>query len=279
MGLNKELIGKEYVQKPFTVTAEQATKYAEATNDDNPRYRGDDMVCPPMFGVAWELLGMSAPLFDPKMNCDFARLVHGEHDMTYRRLVKPGEKITVKTIVKEILEKSSGEVLVVDLISTDDQNEIVTSTVSSYFIRGKSGGGKKEAKPQAKKEAPADPGAPAFEHQEVVAEDQSLRYADASGDHNPIHKDEDFAKSVGLPGRILHGLASMAFNQKAAVNNLCGGDPAKLKRLKVRFAAPVLMGDTLTISAWKIEPGRYTLVTKNQQGKVVIKDTEAYVDE
>ena len=60
------------------------------------------------------------------------------------------------------------------------------------------------------------------------------RYAEASGDPNPIHIDEDFAKKVGLPGCILHGLYSMAQVAKAHTD-AAGGDPRALKRLEVQF--------------------------------------------
>ena len=61
------------------------------------------------------------------------------------------------------------------------------------------------------------------------------RYAGASGDFNPIHIDEDFAKSVGLPSNILHGLYSMGVVAKAAGQGLAGGDPRALKKLTVQF--------------------------------------------
>ena len=61
----------------------------------------------------------------------------------------------------------------------------------------------------------------------------TVRYAGASGDYNPIHIDEDFAKQVGLPGRILHGLWSMA--QVARAQTEAAGGPDKLKRLSVQF--------------------------------------------
>jgi acyl dehydratase len=60
------------------------------------------------------------------------------------------------------------------------------------------------------------------------------RYAGASGDFNPIHIDVDFAKSVGLPQNILHGLYSMAQVARACTN-AAGGDPRALKRLSVQF--------------------------------------------
>jgi acyl dehydratase len=60
------------------------------------------------------------------------------------------------------------------------------------------------------------------------------RYAEASGDPNPIHTDPEFAKSVGLPGVILHGLYSMAQVARAHTD-AAGGDPRALKRLSVQF--------------------------------------------
>jgi acyl dehydratase len=61
----------------------------------------------------------------------------------------------------------------------------------------------------------------------------TVRYAGASGDFNPIHIDEDFAKQVGLPGRILHGLWTMA--QVARAQTEAAGGPQALARLAVQF--------------------------------------------
>ena len=61
----------------------------------------------------------------------------------------------------------------------------------------------------------------------------TVRYAGASGDFNPIHIDDEFARSVGLPGRILHGLWSMA--QVARAQTEAAGGPEKLRRLAVQF--------------------------------------------
>ncbi len=61
----------------------------------------------------------------------------------------------------------------------------------------------------------------------------TVRYAGASGDFNPIHVDEEFARSVGLPGRILHGLWTMA--QVARAQTEAAGGPERLRRLSVQF--------------------------------------------
>jgi acyl dehydratase len=61
----------------------------------------------------------------------------------------------------------------------------------------------------------------------------TVRYAGASGDFNPIHIDEEFAQQVGLPGRILHGLWTMA--QVARAQTEAAGGPQALQRLQVQF--------------------------------------------
>jgi 3-hydroxybutyryl-CoA dehydratase len=60
------------------------------------------------------------------------------------------------------------------------------------------------------------------------------RYAGASGDFNPIHIDPEFARAVGLPNTILHGLYMMGLVARAATD-AAGGDPRSLKRLSVQF--------------------------------------------
>ena len=72
-----------------------------------------------------------------------------------------------------------------------------------------------------------------------------VRYAGASGDFNPIHWNQEWATSVGLPGVIAHGMFSMAVAGRAI--SAYAGDPAAIKRLRVRFSAMIRPGQTLTI--------------------------------
>lgn len=77
----------------------------------------------------------------------------------------------------------------------------------------------------------------------VVTRDDVKAYADASGDQNPLHQDDAFARAVGFPGVIAHGMFTMAHLASCLVDWL--GDPAALKRLRVQFRAPVFLGDTI----------------------------------
>ena len=74
----------------------------------------------------------------------------------------------------------------------------------------------------------------------------TVRYAGASGDFNPIHIDEEFATSVGLPGRILHGLWTMA--QVARAHTDAAGGPDKLRSLGVQFRGMGRMGEEIVVT-------------------------------
>jgi len=74
----------------------------------------------------------------------------------------------------------------------------------------------------------------------------TIRYAGASGDFNPIHIDEDFAREVGLPGRILHGLWTMAQVARAASD--AAGGPESLRALSAQFRGMGAIGEEITVS-------------------------------
>jgi acyl dehydratase len=94
------------------------------------------------------------------------------------------------------------------------------------------------------------------------------RYAGASGDFNPIHIDDEFAKSVGLPSNILHGLYSMGLVAKAAAQGLGEGDPRSLKKLTVQFRGMGLPEQEIVVtgSVKEVEGDRVTVDLEAAQG-------------
>ena len=104
----------------------------------------------------------------------------------------------------------------------------------------------------------------------------TVRYAGASGDFNPIHIDEEFAKSVGLPGRILHGLWSMA--QVARAQTEAAGGPQSLRRLKVQFRGMGMPEQELVVRSTVREvDGEEVLVdtVAEQADNAIIRNAEA----
>ena len=107
----------------------------------------------------------------------------------------------------------------------------------------------------------------------------TLRYAGASGDFNPIHVDEEFAQQVGLPGRILHGLYSMAQVARAA-SAASGGGPESLRSLKVQFRGMGAPEHELIVTGTvsKVADGIATLeLLCTQEGKAIIRGAVAEV--
>jgi acyl dehydratase len=106
------------------------------------------------------------------------------------------------------------------------------------------------------------------------------RYAGASGDFNPIHIDPEFAKQVGLPGNILHGLYSMA--QVARANTAAaGGDPRMLKRLAVQFRGMGFPEQEITVSGTvsEVRDGRLVIDTvAEQSGNQIIRNAQAELE-
>ena len=74
----------------------------------------------------------------------------------------------------------------------------------------------------------------------------TIRYAGASGDFNAIHVDEEFAKRVGLPGLVLHGMWTMA--QVARAHTEAAGGPEKLRRLSVQFRGAGRLGEEIVVT-------------------------------
>jgi acyl dehydratase len=105
------------------------------------------------------------------------------------------------------------------------------------------------------------------------------RYAGASGDFNPIHIDEDFARAVGLPGRILHGLWTMA--QVARAETEAAGGPVHLRRLSVQFRGMGVPEQEIVVSGIVRESdgGRVLVDTVAEQaGKQIIRNAEAELE-
>jgi acyl dehydratase len=104
------------------------------------------------------------------------------------------------------------------------------------------------------------------------------RYAGASGDFNPIHIDAEFAKAVGLPSNILHGLYSMGLVARANAAGLAGGDPRALKRLSVQFRGMGLPEQEIVVSGevTAVDGDRVTVATEAFQGENgIVRNAEA----
>ncbi len=272
MPLNTALVGKEYDADTYEVNAEAIEKYARATNDLNERYiGGDDVVASPVFPIVPAFQFLMKAGMDPELEADLMRLVHGEEEHVLHKPIRPGDVLTLKPVIESIEQKDTGETFTVKVTETNQDGELVAEVRATSFIRGsgskKPGGGSTEDR--ARREI-------VHEHAFKVDEDQTFRYAEASGDPNPIHTDENIAKMAGFPGIIIHGMCTMAMAVKGAVDGLAGGDPTRVRRVKVRMSKPVFPGQELTTKFWKEGTGDGTTIygfeTYNPDGAAALKN-------
>lgn len=251
MAVDIAQLGKTSDPFDFVVEADRTKAYAAATNDPNPLYQSGDYA-PPVFGVVpvFDAMGAASANLIPSDYVFF--IVHGEQDMHFHQPIRPG--VTLRTTVTPYSVRVGGSgtrvAMKTDSVDAATGDPVVTQYFT-IFVRtmndGESGGPEKPGHdfPEAARNSPV--GDPFVIH---VDDDQTFRYRDASGDQMPIHVDEQFAKNVGLPGIIAHGLCTMAMTSQAVIQRTCGGDPSKLKRLAVRFASNVFPGNDVEVQVF-----------------------------
>ena len=234
MSFDLDAIGRPGEPHRYDVTEEALRAYAQATGGGTAG---------PVFAIvpAWETI----PAASRSVASDHARrrIVHAAQDIHLHAPIEAGMSLVTTATPIGIFARRSGAALVIRAETRDDGRVVAEQYVTELFRGLEAGEDRGEPAPEVPAGArEGEPHEAAFE----VAADQAERYAEASGDHNPIHLDEEAARAVGLPGRILHGLCTMALAGRA-VEQVAGREPT---RLAVRFSAPVALGATVTTRVW-----------------------------
>jgi acyl dehydratase len=271
-----ENIGKWGEPSEFEVTRERIVAYAEATNDEHPAHRAGDLA-PPVFPVVGALIEVIGPALFTVVPPEIAMtVVHGEQDFRYHQPIVPGMKLTTRAATVGVRGTRSGVVVLGKGETQTTSGEPVVDQYMAAFYRGAQldvDEGERLPDHSFPDELRATEPAARVSH--GYDPDQTQRYSKASGDPMPIHLDEDFAKSVGLPGIIVHGMCTMAFCGRAVVGQYCADDPTRLKRFAARFSKIVQPSETVTTSLYG--EGTIHFETTSDNGNTAIKDGLAEV--
>ncbi|MGV9820388.1 MaoC/PaaZ C-terminal domain-containing protein [Nocardia xishanensis] len=242
-------------EERFAVTAERIAEYAAATNDPIAAHRAGE-VASPVFGIVPVFEAMMMPVIDVAPMDIFGRVVHGEQDFHFHRAIRPGDRLVTRAKAVGYASKSNGSTITILIECRDEDGELVNEQYLTAFFRnidaGKTVGQAAPAHKFDESLRATEPFAVVAQH---VDDDQTFRYAPASGDPVPLHLDEQVAKDAGLPGIIAHGLCTMAFASWAVLTEAAGSDVHRLRRFAVRFAKMVFPGDDLETRIWKVGAG------------------------
>jgi acyl dehydratase len=255
-----DAIGRWGEDHRYDVTREAIDAYAEAT---------DDVPGGPVFAVV-PVREAIAPASRSVAADDVRRyVVHYEQDLVLHRPIKAGMSLVSRAMPVALLPRPNGASLVIRTETRAQDGELVNEQYVTEFFRGvEASQGVGERAPDHRLDADGEPMAAVTYR---IAPDQTIRYAAASGDDFAIHLDDGFARQVGLPGRIVHGLCTLAFAGRAVLEATDVQDARAVKRIAARFSAPLFPGEAVKTRVWRLEGG-FGFESVNEQGTAVLKD-------
>ena len=222
----------------------------------------DDLRPHPLYVAKVLIPGSAQILVSPALQTRVDRIVHAGLELSFRGPVRLGHALTCHARLDSVEDKGSGRLIAIGVRICDDEATICEG-VTRYFERGEKRGGRSEA-------------AEGLSGGEVrvipTHPDQSLRYAEGSGDRFPIHTDDAFARRVGLPGKIMHGMCTLALSVEGAVD-----DAHALRALSCRFANILLPGEAITLQRCVSDTG-CRFEARRPDGQVVIRDGVCVVE-
>ncbi|XP_067885997.1 peroxisomal multifunctional enzyme type 2 isoform X1 [Heterodontus francisci] len=259
VGVNlAEAVGKKMPVTEYTYTNLQPILYAlgigMTTKDPNHLKflfeRNEEFSCLPTFGVIPAQASMNGTLaLVPGLNIDFTKVLHGEQYLELYKLLPTSGTLKSEGTIADILDKGSGAVILLD-VHTYNERDLVCYNQFSIFVVGAGGFGGKRTSDKVKVMMNPPNRPPDAMMSDVTSVDQAALYR-LNGDWNPLHIDPNFAAFGGFKKPILHGLCSMGFAARHVLKQYANNDVTKFKAIKVRFAKPVIPGQTIETEMWK----------------------------
>jgi len=283
MKISSGLVGAQIKPLKTVVEKRLSTNYAAAIGETNPLYfddlNHDLLVAHPLFPVtlSWEINSNLDKYIDYPIEKELIqRLVHQTEYMEINRLLKVEEEIIIKGEIVAVLPHNSGTRIVVRFDYLDEGEELVLREYTGGLIFGLTcadqGKGKDDIPVIAKIEL-EEGKEPVWEKEISVDRNLTYIYDGCANISSPIHTSPKFANSLGLPGIILHGTATLAIAVKELTvhYNL---DPQQIKAVAAKFTGMVIPGNSITLWVLKMEEAdgmkRIDFEVLNDKGEAVI---------
>ena len=228
--------------------------YAASIGSSDPCYldtrRDGGVLGHPVFPVCLEwpsVLAMGRQLAEAGLtSAEAARAVHHTHDLTIHRLARPGDRLSTTARLLSVDAWPSGTLTRLELITVDESDQPVATTVMGTLYRGTAVEGMPEPS-QVRDPVPGGGSSGAVGEHQIsrlayrvpIAANAAHVYTECARIWNPIHTDPRTAERAGLPGIILHGTATLAIAVSGVVSQEASGQPQRIRRITARFVGMV----------------------------------------
>jgi acyl dehydratase len=275
--MDSSLVPLDEPAGPFSAYCDpdEIVAFALAINDPNPLYL-DGRATPPTYAVApvFPAFRGVGPI-PPQATAGSTGGVHGTHDLYIHRPIAPGMRLHTTSERCSVVTSSAGMNIVTKLVSRDEAGTVFVEQYWSSLMRGPVSGGDRGA-------AMPDHSFPEEARKDLVGSlklattrDQTFRYAGASGDRAPMHVNDEVATGLGFPGKFNQGLCTLGVTSRALSELAAAGDPRRIRRVAVRFAAPSFPGDDIEVSVFALGangPGQHAFAFEAASaGRVVLR--------
>lgn len=286
MELNTRFVGTSLRSRQTIVKWRDTMNYAAAVGDNNPVYFDDTLengiIAPPMFCVAltWpicERLGehLESESFPKEV---IPTQVHYTEHIHIHRPMKPEDRLTIRGTIAGIQPHRAGTHVIIRFDATDDNGAPVFTEHLGGLMRGVRCTGAAAAQENVP-EIPrhqADTGAMDWVQPLDIDPLLPYIYDGCTGIYFPIHTSIQFARSVGLPGIILQGTATLALAVREITNAFSGCDPTRIRSISCRFTDMVERGTRISIKANPVAENNgdnsIFFVVTNKDGRKAVRD-------
>jgi acyl dehydratase len=206
----------------------------------------------------------------PAVVWDTARTgVHGEHDLVLHRPLVPGERLDTWSYLSALRTTRAGTRVVLHMEQYDEQGTLAAEQWWTTLFLGAAGAADAGAEPPDHTFPEPARARPVASLTHFVDADVARHYAEVSNDWSPHHFDRDAARAAGADDVFAHGLCTMAMCAQLIVQHVAGGDPARVRRVAVRFAATMPLGADLDVELFATGPATYAFEATSRGATVV----------
>ena len=270
----QDFIGKEVGFGPNEITSDAIRSFCTGINEEEEVFTDPsdpDFRAHPFHCVTSIIPASGMSIMHPNAGINFQQIVHAGMEIHFREPIRSGDQISSTAVLDTIEQKQNGRLLGFTFATHNADGATIADGKTLYYERAESRAGSAD-----------DEGADDEETATVLMvkeidtlPNQSILYAEGSGDRFPIHTSDEFARSVGLPGVILHGLCTLALSTRAVVRRVTKGNWSRLTSVSCRFTKIALPGERLRIIAYRSIDGGADFETYNLSGSTVISEGRA----